>query len=194
MNISNFPNNPSLRNIKTTLTRRTRHPLYLITNRHAPRLQHPLIQLLLLQLRQLLIQLILIYTCGSGALRQRFGDLFAYSVLLAQVFHCLVHLVHCQPAVDRFYRVAGVFHRVERFFVDVGGLDAADFALDGHHLRGGLLELVLEGFFAAEGGFGDCEWGGGMLVCVTFFGLTFDSVVCDYRVASSHIQLQAIAR
>jgi hypothetical protein len=64
--------------------------------------------------------------------------------------------------VDLFYSVAGVLHGVEGLFVDVGGLDAADLALDGHHLRGGLLELVLKGFFAAEGGFSD--WRGWLVL------------------------------
>jgi hypothetical protein len=126
-------------------------------HRHAPRLEHPLVQRLLLQLRQLLVQLVLVDPARLRALRQRLRDLLADRVLLAQVLHRLVDLVDREAAVDVLDGFAGILHGVERLLVDVGGLDAADLALDGHHLRRGLLELVLEGLFAAEGGFGDCE-------------------------------------
>lgn len=138
------------------LTRRVRHPLYLIVHRHAPRLQHPLIKLLLLQLRQLLVQLVLIHTSRTSTLCERLRNLLADGVLLAQILHRLIDLVDGQAAVDLLYRVAGVLHGVERLLVDVCRLDAADLALDRHHLRRRLLELVLEGLFAAQGGFGDC--------------------------------------
>jgi hypothetical protein len=39
-------------------------------------------------------------------------------------------------------------------------------------LRGGLLELVLEGFFAAESGFGDCLSRGILSVLCYIFGLS----------------------
>jgi hypothetical protein len=138
------------------LTRRIRHPLYLIVHRHAPRLQHPLVQRLLLQLRQLLVQFILVHSACLRALSESLRNLLADRVLLAQILHRLVDLVDREAAVDVLDGFAGVLHGVQGLLVDVGGFDAADLALDGHHLRRGLLELVLEGLFAAEGGFGDC--------------------------------------
>ena len=60
--------------------------------------------------------------------------------------------------MDALHGGRSVFHRVERFFVDVGGFDGGYFALDGEHLGRGLFELVFKGFFAAEGGFGDCVY------------------------------------
>ena len=125
-------------------------------HRHAPRLQHPLVQRLLLQLRQLLVQLILVHPARLSTLGKSLRNLLADRVLLAQVLHRLVDLVDREAAVDVLDGFAGVAHGVESFLVDVGALDAADLALDGHHLRRGLLELVLEGLFSAEGGFGDC--------------------------------------
>ena len=56
--------------------------------------------------------------------------------------------------MDLLHRGAGVFHRVERFLVYVGGFDAVDLLLDLGDLRGGLFEGALVDFFAAEGCFG----------------------------------------
>ena len=98
----------------------------------------------------------LVHSARLSALGKSFRNLLANRVLLAQVLHRLVDLVDREAAVDVLDGFAGVAHGVQGLLVDVGALDAADLALDGHHLRRGLLELVLEGLFSAEGGFGDC--------------------------------------
>ena len=63
-------------------------------------------------------------------------------MLLSQVLHGLVHLVDRQAAVNLLHGLLCVLHSVQSLLVDVRRLDRGDFALDGQHLRLGLLELV----------------------------------------------------
>lgn len=71
--------------------------------------------------------------------------------------HDVLDLVDCETGVNLFHCLACVLHRVKRLLVDIGGFNAVDFALQGHYLRGGLLQGVLELLLSPEGGLGGCE-------------------------------------
>ncbi len=151
----------------------------LVRHRHGPRVEHLLVELLLLQIGQLVLELVLVDALADAALLERLGNLLADGVLVAEVFpvdeypyqriflricvcspekrgvgestgckgrnvHGLVDLVDGQAAVDLLHGRAGVLHRVQRLLVDVGRLDRGYLALDRHHLRARLVQLVLE--------------------------------------------------
>lgn len=131
----------------------------LIRYRHRPRLQHLIIQLLLLHLRQLIIQLRLINRLTKRGICDSVRDLLAQRVLFPKVLpvkllvpkylhgwgksiHSLIHNIDIQLAMNLLHSLSSLLHRRQRLTIDIRRLDRVDLLLQRRDLRQGLVERV----------------------------------------------------
>ena len=105
--------------------------------------------------------------------------------------HGVVHALDRQVPMYVLHGLAGVAHGIKGLLVDVGGLDGLDFALDGHDLRGRLLEGVFVGFFATEGGFRFCKVTLSAIVHIVRFAFVSHSTAASPRLALGTVRLHS---